>query len=136
MSITFNPYLNFNGNTRDAMEFYHQIFGGTLELTTFGEMPDVPSIPAYKDKIMHALLQVDDITLMATEARPDRPAVFGDNVSLSFSGTDRPKLTHYFKSLLDGGEVGMELQPMPWGAYFGEGTDKFGVHWMVNISNE
>jgi PhnB protein len=134
MSIKLNPYLNFEGNTREAMEFYNQVFGGELTISTFGEYPDMPTPEEYKDKVMHAQLVADDITIMASEGQPGKPVDFGDNVSLSLSGDEKDRLTRYFNELSAGGEVIMPLQAQIWGDTFGACKDKFGVYWLVNIA--
>lgn len=135
MQQMLTPYLNFQGNTREAMEFYHSVFGGDLKLSTFGEFNMPNTAENYKDKIMHAVLQTPDLMIMASEGMPERNVNFGDNVSLSLAGEDSEKLTGYFNKLADGGKVTMPLEKQMWGDTFGMLTDKFGVHWMVNISS-
>ncbi len=132
--ITLNPYLNFNGNTREAMEFYHQVLGGELKLQTFSEVSGMEVPPGYEDKIMHARLDSDVIAIMATEGRPGVEVKFGDNVSLSLMGSDTAKLTEIFNALTSGGEVTMPLAKQFWGDTFGALKDRFGVYWMVNIT--
>jgi PhnB protein len=129
MSVKLNPYLTFQDNCREAMEFYHSVLGGELKLSTFGEfhMHDVPE--ERKDNIMHA-----DLTLMASDGMPGGQVKFGDNISLSLSGDDTEKLKDYFEKLSDGGKVTMPLDKQIWGDTFGMFTDKFGIHWMVNIA--
>ena len=134
MSVTMNPYLNFEGNTREAMEFYHRVFGGELTISTFGEYPDMATPDEYKDKVMHAQLNAEDITLMASEGQPGKPVNFGDNVSISLSGDDTERLTRYFNELSEGGELIMPLEQQVWGDSFGMFKDKFGVYWLVNIA--
>lgn len=135
MKQMLTPYLNFQGNTREAMEFYHSVFGGDLKLSTFGEFPN-PQLPEdYKDKIMHAALETPDLMLMASEGMPGGKVNFGDNVSLSLAGVESEKLTGYFTKLSEGGTVTMPLEKQVWGDTFGMLTDKFGIHWMVNISS-
>ena len=132
--VNLNPYLNFSGDTRDAMEFYRQVFGGELEVMTFSDLPGTPAPPGYEDKVMHAALRADDVTLMASEGQPGSQVTVGDNVQLSLSGTDEKKLSTYFSDLSDGGRIRVPLGPQPWGDTFGMVTDRFGVHWMVNIT--
>ncbi len=133
---TLNPYLNFNGNTREAMEFYHHVLGGELKLQTFSEVPDMDVPAGYEDKIMHSQLESDAINIMATEAQPGTVVKFGDNVSLSLVGTDTDKLTEIFNALSEEGEITMPLEKQFWGDVFGAFKDKFGINWMVNISAE
>ena len=135
MSAKLVPYLNFNGNTKEVMDFYHGIFGGELKLTTFGDMgPSMPAPEGYADKIMHADLQADAIQIMASEGRPESPTQFGDNISMSLAGTENDHLQDYFDKLADGGEVVMPVAAQAWGDSFGMCKDKYGIQWMVNIT--
>ncbi|MER6167823.1 VOC family protein [Streptomyces violaceorubidus] len=133
MSSRLNPYLSFDGDARRAMEFYEQVFGGTLALNTFGEsgMPD----PAYADKIMHAMLETrGGFTLMASDTPPGMEYRPGSNFSVSLSGDDATELRGYWEKLSAGGSVSVPLEKQMWGDVFGMCTDRFGVPWMVNIS--
>jgi PhnB protein len=131
-TMNLNPYLNFNGNTREAMQFYHAALGGDLKLVTFGEFGG--EMPAeVKDQIMHSTLTNGDMTLMASEVRPGQQVKFGENMTISLSGDEGDKLTSAFEKLSTGGTVTMPLEKQMWGDVFGMLTDQFGVQWMVNI---
>lgn len=133
VDVLLNPYLAFPSTTRQAMEFYKSVFGGTLTMQTFGEAPmDMPE--GKDDLILHAMLESDSLTLMASDGQKDADIVSGTNISLSLSGTDEAKLTQYFEKLSEGGTVGEPLVKAPWGDMFGMLTDKYGIHWMINIS--
>jgi len=134
--LMLNPYLIFNGNTKEAMQFYHKVLGGELSLQTFSEAPGMPVPPGYEDKIIHARLDADGIVIMASEGQPGRKVDFGDNVNLSLNGSDEPRLTRVFNELSEGGKVTMALAKQFWGDTYGQFTDKFGVHWQVNITKE
>jgi PhnB protein len=130
-----SPYLNFDGNCREAMEFYQSALGGKLEVSTFGELfPD--ESPDRKDKIMHAMLQNDVLILMASDSPPGMEYNIGNHVSLSLAGTDAEQLKRYWDALSQGGNVIMPLEKQVWGDEFGMFADKFGMTWMVNISQE
>ena len=133
--MQLNPYLNFPGNTREAMEFYQKVLGGKLDVQTFGEAPGMEVPPGYEDKVIHAMLDADGVVIMASESMPGSEVTFGDNVSLSLSGTNTDRLTQIFHSLSDGGTVTMPLEKQFWGDTFGMATDRFGVNWMVNITS-
>ncbi len=133
MEPTLNPYLNFNGNTAEAMKFYHSVLGGDLTMQTF-EDAKMAATPEMKSMIVHALLKNDALTFMASDTQPSMKATFGSNVHLSISGGDSERLTKIFNGLAQGGTVTMPLAKQFWGDTFGMLTDKFGVHWMVNIS--
>lgn len=135
MQSKLNPYISFEGNAREAMEFYQTVFGGKLDLSTFGEsgMTD----PQFKpDGIMHAALVADNgITVMAADtATGMREYVAGTNMSISLSGDNEDELSGYYNKLVEGGKVEQPLTKAPWGDTFGMCIDKFGVFWMVNIS--
>lgn len=127
------PYLVFDGDCKAAMEFYHSVLGGKLVMQTFGEAP-MPSDASMKDRIMHAMIENDDLSFMASDTMSDQPHVPGNNVHLSLVGTDEAKLRDAFAKLSDGGTVTLDLAPQFWGDTFGTLTDRFGIHWMVNIS--
>jgi PhnB protein len=133
MNATLNPYLNFNGNAAEAMRFYQSVLGGELSIQTFGEAGMAQS-DAEKNLTVHAALTGDGITFFASDGRPGEQVKFGDNVHMSLTGSDEPSLTRFFEQLANGGRVDMPLAKQFWGDTFGMLTDKFGVHWMVNIS--
>jgi len=130
MASRLNPYLNFNGNARQALEFYASVFGGIPTLSTFGEfgMQDTP------DKIMHGQLETDaGYTLMAADTPPGMEFQGMHGFGVSLSGEDGDVLRGYWDKLSQGGEVTMPMQKQAWGDEFGMVTDKFGVPWLVNI---
>jgi PhnB protein len=130
-----NPYLSFRGAAREAMTAYPGNFGGELNLMTFGDMGmtehDGSPIPA--DGVMHGQLTTDQgFTLMGA----DQPESMGEpkNGQISLSGDEHDLLRGYFDGLAEGGSVDLPLNKAPWGDWFGQCTDRFGISWMVNIS--
>jgi len=131
MSSQLNPYLQFDGTTREAMEFYHGVFGGELTVNTFGDFgaPD----PSLADRIMHAqLTSAGGYTLMASDLAPGMTEAPG-NGTVSLSGDD-VALRDHFAALAEGGTVTVPLEKQMWGDEFGQVTDRFGVNWMVNVT--
>jgi len=102
-------------------------------MQTFAESKMAES-PDQKDLIIHATLKIEGLTFMASDSMPSRPARFGDNIHMSISGSDSAWLTKVFNDLAKGGRVDMPLVKQFWGDTFGQLTDKFGIHWMVNIT--
>ena len=129
MASRLNPYLNYNGNAREAMTFYQGVLGGELNISTFGEYGGEGG-----DGVMHAQLETPDgFTLMASDTGPGMGEVTaGSNFAVSLSGDD-DALRGYFDGLAEGGTVTMPLEKQMWGDEFGMLTDKFGVSWLVNI---
>lgn len=135
MKSALNPYLNFNGQTAEAMKFYQSVLGGNLSIQTFGEA-NLPNISEdEKNLIIHARLENDGIMVMASDGGKDHPVQMGNNIHLSLMGDDEATLTKWFNGLAEGGTVDMPLAKQFWGDTYGQLTDKFGVHWMVNISS-
>ena len=134
MASRLNPYLNFQGNARAALEFYQEVFGGELRLNTFGEFgqPDAP----YADQIMHGMLQTPSgYTLMASDVPPEMHTVnAGNNIVVSISGDDGDELRGYWARLAESGKVNMPLEKQVWGDIYGDLTDQFGIQWMIDIT--
>ncbi len=130
--VRLNPYLSFKSNAREAMEFYKSIFGGKLDISTFGEMAHDPS---EKDGVMHATLEGDNgVLFMASDVPSEMTFDPGQNIRMSLSGDDEALLKGYWEALTDGAHVEVALDKAPWGDMFGMLTDKFGIGWMVNIT--
>ncbi|WP_029040286.1 VOC family protein [Cucumibacter marinus] len=137
MTSRLNPYLNFDGTARTAIEFYTSVFGGELTVSTFGEN-GMSDDPAEVDKVMHAQLTTGSgFTLMASDTPPGIPAPSTEgNISISLSGAkaDEAELKGYWSKLGEGGMAIMPLATAPWGDQFGMLKDRFGTTWMVNIA--
>jgi PhnB protein len=134
MQTKLNPYLNFRDQTREAMEFYRGVFGGKLDMNTFKDY-NAAHDPSEDDKIMHSVLESKNgITFMAADTPKDMEFAAGTNFSLSLSGDDDAELRGYFDKLGDGGTVIMPLEKAVWGDTFGMVLDRFGIRWLVNVT--
>ena len=133
MTVQLNPYFSFRGQASDALAFYQSVFGGSIESTTFGDMPGDPQHEVNPDHLMHGMLQGDNgVVLMAADTPPSMNAP-APTTAISLSGDDDATLRGYFDKLAEGATEVMPLNQAPWGDTFGMLTDKFGVPWMVNI---
>ncbi len=134
MASRLNPYISFAGDARQAMEFYQSVFGGSLTLSTFGQFGGGPAGDD-ADKIMHGMLETDrGFTLMAADTPPGMAHNPGTNIAVSLSGDDAAELRGYWERLSEAGTVSVPLEKQMWGDEFGMCTDRFGISWMVNIS--
>lgn len=131
--VGINAYLTFNGNCREAMQFYQKCLGADLQLMTFGESD--PHCPAgMKDRIMHARLVKGSAVLMASDVGPGMPFQQGiNNFSISLNFDNAPEIEKTYAALSEGGHVTMALQETFWAARFGMLADRFGVNWMLNF---
>jgi PhnB protein len=134
MTVTLNPYLHFNGNAEEALNFYKTVFGGDVKISRYGDFEGMPVEEVHKNQVMHGVLEADNVLLMASDSGPMGEGTPGDNFSLSFSGDDSDTLTRYFEALGEGGKITQPLATQVWGDTFGMLTDKFGISWFVNIS--
>lgn len=134
MQSRLHPYLNFDGNTREVMEFYHSIFGGKLNFSTYKDY-GASQDPSDDDKIMHSQLEGDNgITLMAADALRHMEYRPGNTIAMSLHGDNQEELAAYFDKLAAGGTIQQPLTAAPWGDTFGSLIDKYGVEWLVNIT--
>jgi PhnB protein len=135
MASRLNPYISFENSARQAMEFYRDVFGGNLTINTFGEFGQADSPDA--DKIMHSQLETDTgFTLMASDTPAGMQRNPGDTITISLSGDDAGTLRGYWEKLSNGGTVTMPLEKQMWGDEFGMCIDRFGIPWMVNITQQ
>jgi PhnB protein len=133
MASRLNPYLNFNGSARQALEFYANVFGGNLTLSTFADFGRSGSPDA--DKIMHGQLETEaGYTIMAADIPGEMEFHPMAGFSVSLSGDDADALHGYWDKLSATGTATMPMQKQAWGDEFGMCVDRFGVSWLVNVS--
>ena len=132
MAISLVACVNCpQGRTREAMTYYQDVFGGTLDVLTFGDygMTDMPA-----DGTMHARLVTDHFRLMASDAMPGSEDTWGGTrVYLSIMGDEEERLRGWFDRLGADGKVGQPLEKQAWGDVYGDVRDKFGLEWLFNI---
>ncbi|NTV91379.1 MAG: VOC family protein [Clostridiales bacterium] len=138
--MSIEVYLNFNGNTREAVEYYARVFNAPKPtIMTYGEMPPNPGMPLdenTKQLILHANIKVFDSTLMFSDAHPKMPVTFGNNMSITVNSPDPELIRSSFDKLASEGKVIMELQETFWSKCYGNVTDKFGVGWQFNLEEQ
>ncbi|HVK99104.1 MAG TPA: YciI family protein [Dongiaceae bacterium] len=134
-SLRLNPYLNFNGNCREAFEYYEKVLGGKIEvLQTFGESPMCDQVPPeMRDMVVHVHLNMGNAVLMGSDAPPNR---FQPNqgISNSLNVPSPEEAERIFNALADKGTVVMPLAETFWARKFGALQDQFGIHWMINCT--
>src|SRR4051794_12243578 len=134
MSVQLNPYLNFRNNAREAVEFYHSVFGGELRINTFKEY-NAAQDPSEDDLVMHAQLEGEHgVALMASDLPARMEYKEPGSFSISLSGDDEAVLRGWFDKLAEGGTITMPLEKAMWGDSFGMCIDRFGISWLVNIA--
>jgi PhnB protein len=134
MTSKLNPYVNFRGQARAALEFWHSVFGGELNVMTFRDSGGMGVDESEQDHVMHGQIDTPSITIMAADVPSHMDLAEGSFVSVSLSGDDEEELTGWFTALSAGGTPIVPLNEAPWGDTFGMFLDKFGVQWLVNIA--
>jgi len=133
------PYLFFNGNCEEAIEFYKKAIGAQVELMMrYKESPD-PAPPGmvpegWGDKVMHVSAKVGQTTLMASDGCSETPGFAG--FSLSLSVASQAEAERAFNALTKGGQVRMPLTKTFWSPCFGMLEDKFGIGWMISVAHQ
>ena len=134
--MSVNAYLIFNGNTREAVEFYADVFGVEKpRLMLFGDMPENPEYPLteeMKQMVMHTQIMINGTPVMFSDNFPGTPFQVGNNVHLAFVSNKEDEIRSVYDKLKADGTVQMELQATDWSKLYGNLTDKFGINWQVN----
>ena len=137
MTVSLNPYLNFRGNAREAVEFYQQVFGAKATIGTFGDFHAAQD-PGEEQLVMHADVEgPEGIRFFASDTPSHMEYSAGTNFSMSLSGGEdsETELRGYFDKLAEGGNLLMPLEKAVWGDTFGMCVDRFGITWLVNIGS-
>lgn len=135
--MAIDIYLNFNGNCREVVEFYGDVFGlEAPQIMTFGDVPPDPNHPVpeeAKTLVMHTRLNISGSNVMFSDTFPGMSVTQGDNFSLSLVTKKREEIQSAYDKLKDGGKVKMELQKTFWTELYGSLVDKFGIEWQFNL---
>lgn len=136
-----NPYLNFDGNTEEAFDFYRSAFGGEFgDIVRFRDMGDTMGVSEDEmDLIAHMSLPLGNGTvLMGTDVPPSMQMKLniGNNVYIQFEADSAEEARQLFRALSDGGSVEMDLQKTEWAELYASWTDRYGVRWMVTYTGD
>jgi len=136
--MSFSVFFSYDGNCREAVEFYAQVFGQEVQnLMTYAEAPPASgyTMPDEdKERIMYASVPICGCDVMFMDMPSGEPLVRGNQITASIDSKDMEEIRRLFHALAEGGEVGMELQKTFWSDLYGMVTDQFGITW--NISHD
>ncbi|KEK22358.1 VOC family protein [Bacillus gaemokensis] len=134
MKQQITPYLTFNGNAREALEYYKSVFEGDIQgIQTFGDA-DFPTPPEVNNRIMHARFKKDGLFFMVSDAFLGQSVEIGNHISLALELDSEEEIHKIYAALSEKGTVFMELQDTFWGAKFAKVKDCFGVIWDLNYT--
>ena len=132
-----NPYLTFSGNCSEAMNFYKDSLGGELVVQTIVDSPLADKMPAQmKDCILHATLTKGNLVLMGSDMVSEQGLIQGNSVSLAVQFNSEEEIKTVYEKLSAGGRKDHALEQTFWGAIFGDLTDKYGNHWLLNYEKK
>lgn len=134
MSARLSPYLQFKGDAAEAMAFYQSVFGGELNVMRFADLGGMGLPDEEQQQVMHSDLTVSEGLLLMGADVPDHFSPDARNGHQALSGDDEDTLKGWFEGLADGGTIDVPLEKAPWGDWFGQVKDKYGIDWMVNIA--
>ena len=127
------PYVLFPGTAREALTFYGDVFGCSVQLHTFEEFNRTDGSPS---AIAHGGLTGGPLLLNAADVSGNEVPVRCEGMMLSLLGTAAPSvLKGWFSKLSDGGRIVDDLQVRPWGAYDGQVIDRYGLHWLIGFED-
>lgn len=133
MISNIHPYINFNGNCEEALNFYQSCLGGEIKLLSVKDSPAALQLPSeMHHHIMHGELKFGSMMIMASDIK-DKTSTSGNVVSLFIHFTEEAELKKAFEALSIDGNVTLPLALQFWGATYGELTDKFGIKWRCNF---
>lgn len=137
--MAVDVYINFNGNCREAVEFYAEVFETEKpRIMTLGDAPPNPEFvlpEEAKNLIMHAQLSINGSNVMFSDSLPDSPFVAGNNISLVISSKNLDEIKSFFNKLKEGATIIIDLQETFWSKCYGNLIDKFGIGWQLSYDN-
>lgn len=130
--MQINVHIPFQGQCEEAFKLYEKTLGGKITfMGRYSEMPDQSMTPpGWGDKIMHASMDINGVTIMGADSAHHYAKPQGIDVSVNV--TDPAEAERVFATLSEGGQVRMPLEETFWALKFGMLTDKYGVPWMIN----
>lgn len=140
MSVQSYTYISFPGTAKEAFGYYHSIFGGELNILTYGQFsPEMAADFPFEldpETVANATLVSEVISIAGGDAMDaSAPGLDGTPYSLLLIADNESEGRHYWDEFLrTGGEAVLPLEIAPWGELYGHVRDKFGVSWAINVS--
>jgi PhnB protein len=135
MSVRTTAHVNFRGQARAALEFYHSIFGGDIALATYADIHAAED-PSQDDQISFGRVTAPNgFDIMAYDVQPSKAFDPGRNAFyITLQGSDEAEVRTGWTALADGAtEILIPLGPAPFASLYGMLTDRFGVTWIVGM---
>ena len=135
--MKLNPYFDFDGNAEEAVLFYAQVFDVKPDIMRFGDAPDhdptLAQDPVFKNRILHAHVEVEGVSLMFSDVPPGVSVSQGTRITLNLTIHHRDQLERWYQRLSEGALTVTPLSSTFWTPAFGYLVDRYGIPWMVNL---
>ena len=137
MALTACLSIQFPGNAAEAFTFYESVFGGTLQISRYQDFPDMgmPGNPP-GEAVAHADLTAEGLHMVGGDAVGEMPDPSTGPYSIMIVPEQLDEGNALMGKLSDGGEVVLPLEAAPWGDYYGQVRDKFGVLWEIDVPGQ
>ena len=134
--MTFDVFLNFDGDCKEAIEFYAGVFKLNIpeRIMTYGQAPGFTVPDDAKNRIIYANLPIFGCNVMFSDCLPGSGHVKGTNIALTLGTDDSDEINRIYTALSDGGSVNMALGKTFFSELFGMVTDKFGITWQLSLT--
>jgi PhnB protein len=135
--IDLVPYLQFQGDCEEALNFYKDILNGRIEIASRYDNPAMNAPEDFKNKILHARFYFGKFMLFASDMMPKKISeTVQNNISISLGLHDEGLAKDIFDRLSTGGKINIPFKRQFWGDWHGNFSDRFGIRWMVNYSEK
>ncbi len=134
--MLFVPYIMFDGNAEEALNFYKDILGSTEEpyIMRYSEAEGMELPEGYGVKILHARLNFPGGLLYLSDAFPGQEVKYTDGISFNLGPDSEEELNRLFNAFAEGGKIIDPIADQFWGSKFGSLNDKFGIHWSFDYA--
>lgn len=130
------PYIHFQGQCAQALAFYAQVFGGTVQTMPYAAGPDAPAAWRDSPRIMHGQVTIYDGTLMASDYPPGVAGEAQAGFSVMQSAPNVTEARRVFEALAEAGSIIDSFKPTFFSPGFGMVKDRFGTHWIISAQQE
>ena len=131
------PYLDFNGDCEEALNFYKEILDGRVEVASRYDNPAMKAPEDYKNKILHARLYFGNLMIYASDVMPGKSgSQSAGRIALSLGLRDEVLAKKIFDQLAAGAKIGVPFEKQFWGDWHGNLVDRFGIRWMINAGKQ
>ncbi|MDH0867375.1 VOC family protein [Mitsuaria sp. GD03876] len=134
MALTVTPHLNFRAQAREALAFYHRVFGGELMAVTYAQAHAARN-EADADLVMFGQVEAPSgFRVMAYDVPTDLSWDRGDRAFfVSIQSAEAQEISMHWQRLAEGATIQQDLAPSGWSPLYGMLTDRFGVTWVMSV---